>query len=171
MQKLTPINEIITKQVADQNCEYVMVRKGNFIVTDKRLMIIQPLHLFSIPEEQIKIAEGKAFSKESFREIQKADDIVFEEDGVYCTGKNGSVKKKVFYHSEEVNYNWEQLIHLSENLEPSDGNGITPAQFNKLSKGMLKISDSLFEIFQVTNTNLKVIIAPNYKGQIAFLTA
>ncbi len=171
MQKLTPINEIITKQVADENCEYVIVRKGNFIVTDKRMMIIQPLHLFSIPEEQIKIAEGKAFSKESFREIQKADDIVFEEDGVYCTAKNGSVKKKVFYHQKPINFDWQKLIELASKLEPSDGNGITPTQFSKLAKGMLKIADSLFEIYRVSNTNLKVIIEPNYKGQVAFLAS
>lgn len=171
MQKLTPIQELITKQVADENCEYVIVRQGNFIATDKKIMIIQPLHLFSIPQEQIDIVEGKSFSKEAFREIQKADDIIFEEDGVFCVSKNGSVKKKVFYNTKKVDLDWEALINLIDNLEPSDGNGITPTQFNKLSKGMLNISDSLFEIYQVTNTNLKVIIAPNYKGQIAFLAA
>ncbi len=171
MQKLTQIQEVITKQVADVNCEYVIVRKGNFIVTDKRMMIIQPLSLFSIPEEQIKIAEGKSFSKESFREIQKADDIIFEEDGVYCIGKNNSVKKKVYYNASPVDFNWEKLVSLATNLEPSDGNGITPTQFSKLAKGMLKISDSLFEIYKVANTNLKVIVEPNYKGQLAFLAS
>lgn len=171
MSKLTQIQEVITKQVADANCEYVIVRQGNFIVTDKKLMIIQPLSLFSIPEEQIKLAEGKAFSKESYREIQKSEKILFEEDGVYCISKSGSVKKKIFYHERHIDYNWQQLVKLAKDLIPSDGIGITPNQFSKLAKGMLSISDNLFEIYQVKNTNLKVIIEPNYKGQIAFLAA
>jgi hypothetical protein len=171
MSKLTQIQEVITKQVADANCEYVIVRQGNFIVTDKRLMIIQPLSLFSIPEDQIKIVEGKAFSKESFREIQKAETIIFEEDGVFCTSKSGSVKKKIYYHERHINYDWQKLVKLATNLIPSDGIGITPNQFSKLAKGMLTISDNLFEIYQVKNTNLKVIVDPNYKGQIAFLAA
>lgn len=171
MSKLTQIQEVITKQVADENCEYVIVRNGNFIVTDKRMMIIQPLTLFSIPEEQIKKVEGKAFSKESFREIQKADDIVFEEDGVFCVSKNGQVKKKIFYHDNQVNFDWQKLVELAKNIEKSDGNGITPLQFSKLSKGMLKVSDTLFEIYKVVNTNLKVIVDPNFKGQLAFLAS
>ncbi|SEC46284.1 hypothetical protein SAMN04489761_3062 [Tenacibaculum sp. MAR_2009_124] len=171
MSKLTQIQEVITKQVADENCEYVIVRNGNFIVTDKKMMIIQPLTLFSIPEAQIKLVEGKAFSKESFREIQKSEDIVFEEDGVFCTSKNGQVKKKVFYSENKVNFDWQKLVELSKNIEKSDGNGITPLQFSKLSKGMLKVSDSLFEIYKVVNTNLKVIVDPSYKGQLAFLAS
>ena len=171
MSKLTQIQEVITKQVADANCEYVIVRNGNFIVTDKRMMIIQPMHLFSIPEEQIAKAEGKAFSKEAFREIQKAETITFEEDGVYCVSKNGSVRKKVFYHERAISYNWQKLVSLAKELEPSDGVGITPNQFTKLAKGMLTYTDNLFEIYRVKNTNLKVIVDPNFKGQIAFLAA
>ncbi len=168
MEKLTPIQEIITKHIADESCEFVIVRKEHFMVTDKKMLLVQPLHFFSIPEEQVKCLEGKAFSKETFREVERAEDVRFEEDGVYCVSKSGTVRKKVFYN-EAVEFNWQKVTNLAINLLPSDGNGISALQFAKLGKCMLKQADDLFEIYQVENTNLKVVVSPGYKGQYALI--
>ncbi len=170
MAKFTQIQEVLTKQIADENCNYILVRNGNFIVTDKKMLVIQPLNLFNIPEEQIQIAEGKCFSKESFREIQKAEKIEFKNEGVYCEAKKGSVKKMIYYNNYNNNdFDWQTLLKFAQTIEPCDGNGITPLQFSKLSKSLLKDAENLFEIYRINNTNLKAVIAPNYKGQIALI--
>ncbi len=171
MEKLNPIHEIITKQVVNENCEYVLIRKGNLIVTDRKIMVIQPLKYYSIPEEQILLLEGKAFSKESFREIQKADELTFKEDGVYCSCKSGTVKKKIFYQETDVNFEWDYLLELAKNIKPCDGIGIKAEYYVKLSKCMLNYSSDFIKVYQIEHTNLKVIKDENYEDQYAFLVA
>jgi hypothetical protein len=168
MGKLNPIHEVIKKQIVDERYEFVIVKNESFIVTDKHIMIIQPLKYYNVPVDQIRFIEGKAFSKESFREIQKADTIEFREEGVFCVSKGGKVKKVVYYH-QGIDFKVDTLLNLSENLEPANGNGIKPEQYMRLSKSMLTLDESLLEIYKVPNTNLKVVKAPNYEDQIAFI--
>lgn len=171
MEKLNPIHEIITKQVVNENCEYVLIRNGNLIVTDRKIMVIQPLKYYAIPEEQIQLLEGKALSKEAFREVQKADELIFKDDGVHCVCKSGTVKKKIFYQETDINFEWQFLINLAQDIEPCDGIGIKAEYYVKLSKCMLNYSSDFIKVYQINNTNVKVIKDENYQDQYAFLVA
>lgn len=171
MEKLNPINEIITKQVANENYEYIFVKDDCFVVTDRKIMIIQPLTYYAIPDDQIALLNGKCFSKESFREIQKADQIKFLEEGVFCISKAGTVKKLVFYNDKECKIDIDYFKGLLQDIVPCDGTGVKADYYVKLSKCLLNYNSDNLHFFQIENTNLKMIKDDRYEDQITLLTA
>lgn len=171
MEKLNPINEIITKQVANENYEYIFVTENCFVVTDRKIMIIQPLSYYAIPDDQAALLNGKCFSKEAFREIQKADQIKFMEEGVYCLAKSNTVKKMVFYNERECKIDLNFYKEFMENISPCDGSRIKADYFVKLSKCLLNYNADHLHFFQIENTNIKMIKDDRYEEQITLLIA